>query len=183
MSHLKYHLLLLVSTVIIAGSFISAQVLSTMVDPASLALMRFSLAALLLAPFVGLSEVRRQTFIRVLPKGFIISFFYAAFFLIMFKALKTTTTLNTGTLYTLVPFLIALVSIFLFWDKIRAGTLLVYLISTVVYWQPYCCRCRHPKRSGPSASSANHQVQRGWKDFTIKSMNSRTFWDCSLWKG
>lgn len=69
MSRLKYHLLLLVSTVIIAGSFISAQVLSTTVDPASLALMRFSRAALLLAPFVGLSKVRRQTFIRVLPKG------------------------------------------------------------------------------------------------------------------
>lgn len=100
----------------------------------------------------------------------------------MFKALTTTTTLNTGTLYTLVPFLIALASI-LFRDKIRPSTLLVYLISTVVSWQPYCCRCRHPKSSGPSASSANHQVQRGWKDFTIKSMNSRTFWDCSLWKG
>lgn len=131
MGNLKYHFLLLVSTVIIAGSFISAQILSAGVDPASLTLMRFSLAALLLAPFVLIKKERRQTFIRVLPKGLVISFFYTAFFLIMFQALKTTTSLNTGTLYTLVPFLTAVISIFLFRDKIKAGTWLVYVISTI----------------------------------------------------
>lgn len=131
MTHLKYHLLLVFSTVIIAASFISAQILSHSMDPASLALMRFSLAALILAPFVIAKKERRQLFVRIIPKGLIISFFYATFFLIMFKALKTTTTLNTGTLYTLVPFLTALFSIFLFRDKIRAGTLLVYIISTI----------------------------------------------------
>ena len=131
MTHLKYHLLLVVSTVLIAGSFISAQALSADIAPAALALMRFGFAALILAPFIVFSKERRQTFIRILPKGMIISFFYAAFFLIMFKALKTTSTLNTGTLYTLVPFLTAVVSIFLFRDKIRPGTLLVYLISTL----------------------------------------------------
>lgn len=131
MAHLKYHLLLVFSTIIIAGSFISAQALSADVTPASLALMRFCLAALVLAPFILFNADRRRTFIRILPKGLIISFFYAAFFMIMFKALKTTTTLNTGTLYTLVPFLTAVVSVFLFRDKIRAGTLLVYIISTI----------------------------------------------------
>lgn len=131
MTHLKYHLLLVFSTVIIATSFISAQILSHEMDPASLALMRFSLAALILAPFVITKKERRQVFVKVIPKGLIISFFYATFFLIMFKALKTTTTLNTGTLYTLVPFLTALFSIVLFRDKIRAGTLLVYIISTI----------------------------------------------------
>lgn len=131
MAYLKYHFLLIVSTVIIACSFISAQILSSAIDPASLTLMRFCVAALLLSPFVIYKKERRLTFIKVLPKGLVISFFYAAFFLIMFKALKTTTALNTGTLYTLVPFLIALVSIVLFRDKIRSGTLLVYFISTV----------------------------------------------------
>lgn len=131
MGHLKYHLLLIASTIIIAGSFISAQALSAEITPASLALMRFCLAALILAPFIIFNPERRRTFIRILPKGLIISFFYATFFLLMFKALKTTTTLNTGTLYTLVPFLAAVASIFLFRDKIRPGTLLVYIISTI----------------------------------------------------
>ncbi|GKW25900.1 hypothetical protein PEC311524_34940 [Pectobacterium carotovorum subsp. carotovorum] len=131
MTHFKYHLLLVCSTVIIAASFISAQILSHGMDPASLALMRFSLAALILAPFVITKKERRQIFLKILPKGLMISFFYATFFLIMFKALKTTTTLNTGTLYTLVPFLTALFSIVLFRDKIRMGTFLVYIISTV----------------------------------------------------
>ena len=131
MSSLRYHLLLLVSTIIIAGSFISAQILSAGVDSTSLALMRFCLAALILSPFILFRKVRRRAFIRVLPKGLIISFFYSAFFLLMFKSLKTTTTLNTGTLYTLVPFLTAVAGIFIFLDKIRPGTLLVYVLSTV----------------------------------------------------
>ena len=131
MSSLRYHLLLLVSTIIIAGSFISAQILSAGVDLTSLALMRFCLAALILSPFILFRKERRRAFIRVLPKGLIISFFYSAFFLLMFKSLKTTTTLNTGTLYTLVPFLTAVAGIFIFRDKIRPGTLLVYVISTV----------------------------------------------------
>lgn len=131
MSILKYHVMLIISTIIIAGSFISAQTLSAVMTPASLALLRFALAALLLLPFVVFSKNRRTTLIKVLPKGFIISFFYAAFFLIMFQALRTTTTLNTGTLYTLVPFLIALASIVLFRNKIQSSTLLVYLLSTI----------------------------------------------------
>lgn len=45
MGHLKYHLLLIDSTIIIAGSFISAQALSADIAPASLALMRFCLTA------------------------------------------------------------------------------------------------------------------------------------------
>ena len=131
MSSLRYHLLLLVSTIIIAGSFISAQILSAGVDSTSLALMRFCLAALILSPFILFRKERRRAFIRVLPKGLIISFFYSAFFLLMFKSLKTPTTLNTGTLYTLVPFLTAVAGILIFRDKIRPGTLLVYVISTV----------------------------------------------------
>ncbi|WP_342609152.1 DMT family transporter [Vibrio tritonius] len=131
MTKLKYHLLLLGSTLIIAGSFISAQILASGVNPTSLALMRFILAAAILLPFVLINKSRRKAFAKVLPKGMAISFFYAAFFLIMFKSLQVTTTLNTGTLYTLVPFLTALASVFLFRDKIRTGTLFVYMISTV----------------------------------------------------
>jgi drug/metabolite transporter (DMT)-like permease len=47
----------------------------------------------------------------------------------MFEALKTTTPLNTGTLYTLVPFLTAIFSIFAFKEKITKNMLLVYLIG------------------------------------------------------
>lgn len=130
MAQIKYHLLLVFSTLLIAGSFISSQVLAVDVDPIALTLLRFVLAALILSPFVIFNRERRHAFIRILPKGLVISFFYAAFFLIMFKALRTTTTLNTATLYTLVPFLTALLGVFLFRDKMRVSTLLVYLLST-----------------------------------------------------
>ena len=99
MGHLKYHLLLIASTIIIAGSFISAQALSAEITPASLALMRFCLAALILAPFIIFNPERRRTFIRILPKWLIISFFYATFFLIMFKALHPGTFSDCGGQY------------------------------------------------------------------------------------
>ena len=82
MAQIKYHLLLVISTLLIAGSFISSQVLAADVDPVALTLLRFVLAALILAPFVVFNRERRQTFIRILPKGLAIGFFYAAFFLI-----------------------------------------------------------------------------------------------------
>ncbi|WP_425605533.1 hypothetical protein [Pseudoalteromonas shioyasakiensis] len=46
-------------------------------------------------------------------------------------ALQTSTALNTGTLYTLVPFITAIVSVFLFKEKLSIQMLGVYLVGAV----------------------------------------------------
>lgn len=67
----------------------------------------------------------------MLPRALIISFFYSGYFLAMFEALKTTTVLNTGTLYTLVPLLTAVFAFFIFKEKISFNKFIVYLIGLV----------------------------------------------------
>ena len=61
----------------------------------------------------------------------VISLFYSGFFIIQFESLKTTTALNTGTLYTLVPLLTAIFGIFLFKEHITLKRLLVYVLAGV----------------------------------------------------
>lgn len=61
----------------------------------------------------------------------IISFFYSLFFIGLFKALEYTTALNTGTIFTLVPFITAVFSIFVFNQKISLISYLVYFIGII----------------------------------------------------
>jgi drug/metabolite transporter (DMT)-like permease len=129
MSYIKYHLLALLVTVLVAGSFISSGKLSVVVNPFSLTLLRFVIAAFTLLPFVLIKKKYRKGIIRALPRSLIMSIFFSIFFICMFEALKTTTPLNTGTLYTLVPFLTAIFSVFFFKEKITKKMLLVYLIG------------------------------------------------------
>jgi len=130
MKYWKYHLLAILVTLLVAGSFISSEKLSGVVNPFSLTLLRFVIAALALLPFVLCKQQYRAGICRALPRSLIMSLFFSVFFICMFEALKTTTALNTGTLYTLVPFLTAIFSIFAFKEKITKNMLLVYLIGT-----------------------------------------------------
>jgi len=59
----------------------------------------------------------------------IISLFYAAFFIGLFEALNTTTSLNTGTLFTLVPFITAILSMMAFREGITKNQIFVYLLG------------------------------------------------------
>ena len=101
--NIKAHLLVLLATFLIAGSFIASQKLSGVIDPISLTLCRFVFASLILAPFIVFNKKYRTKVLTTLPKGMIIGLFYSLYFIGLFKALESTTALNTGTLFTLVP--------------------------------------------------------------------------------
>lgn len=129
MNTLKYHLLSVLVTALVAGSFLSSAQLSGVMNPFSLTLLRFLLAALVLLPYILLAKPRIRMAIRVFPRSLVMSLFFAIFFICMFKGLETTTALNTGTLYTLVPFMTAMASVLLFKETISLQRLGVYLIG------------------------------------------------------
>ncbi|EOX4943395.1 DMT family transporter [Vibrio alginolyticus] len=131
MKNIKYHLLSLLVTALVAGSFLSSEKLSGVINPFSLTLLRFLIAALVLFPFILTKKHRIKMAKDVFPRSLIMSLFFAIFFICMFMALQTTTALNTGTLYTLVPFITAIVSVFLFKEKLSIQMLGVYLVGTV----------------------------------------------------
>jgi len=127
--NIKAHLLVLLATFLIAGSFIASQKLSGVIDPISLTLCRFVFASLILAPFILFNKKYRSRVLTTLPRGMIIGLFYSLYFIGLFKALESTTALNTGTLFTLVPLLTAILSIFFLKQKFYLVQLITYIIG------------------------------------------------------
>lgn len=125
------HLLVLLATALVAGSFVASAGLAGTISPFSLTALRFGLASAALLPWVLARGARRRAFVSALPRAGAISFFFAAFFACQFEALETTTALNTGALYTLVPFLTALLCLVLLRQPLTGRQLAVYLLGTV----------------------------------------------------
>lgn len=125
----KAHFLVLLATFLVAGSFIASAKLSGVIDSISLTLFRFFLASLFLAPFVFLNKKFREKILSTMPKAMIISLFYSLYFIAFFKALESTTALNAGTLYTLVPLITAILCVFIFKDKIGFYQMILYIIG------------------------------------------------------
>ena len=124
---IKAHLLVLLNTFLVAGSFIASQKIAGLIYPISLALLRFVLASILLSPFIFFNSTKREKLTKTFPKAMMISLFYSLYFIAFFKALEITTALNTGTLYTLVPLVTAILCIFFFKERISPFQLLIYL--------------------------------------------------------
>ncbi len=128
---LQAHGLLWLATLLVAGSFVAAAPLAQLINPYSLTLLRFLLAALVLAPVVLLNPALRPRLLPVLPRTLIISFLFSSFFVCMFEALRTTSALNTAAIYTLVPMITALLSIFLLGERLSLKRTLVYGLGIV----------------------------------------------------
>ncbi|MFA7084569.1 MAG: DMT family transporter [Arcobacteraceae bacterium] len=130
-STLQAHLYVLLATFLVAGSFIASQPLANAINPFSLTLFRFLSSLIILAPFILMKKHFREKIISTLPRAMVISFFYSAYFMAFFKSLTITTILNTGTLYTLVPLITAVLAFFVFKEKISFNKFLVYIIGLV----------------------------------------------------
>ncbi|MGB3750944.1 MAG: DMT family transporter [Arcobacteraceae bacterium] len=129
MNTIKSHLLVLLSTFLVAGSFIVSQKISGIIDPISITLYRFVFAAILLSPIILLRKKYRVKIIPTFTRALIISFFYSLYFIGLFKALETTTALNTGTLFTLVPLLTSILAIFILKQKMNFKQFYIYIIG------------------------------------------------------
>jgi drug/metabolite transporter (DMT)-like permease len=125
------HLQVVLATFLIAGSFIASADISQELHPISLNLMRFFIAALVLAPFIVLKKNALKQLKNVLPRSMVISFFYCSYFACVFAAMLTTTTLNVGSIYTLTPLITALLSIIVFKQSFAFKTLVIYLLGVV----------------------------------------------------
>ncbi len=127
----KYHLFVLLATTLVAGSFLASEKLAGIINPFSLTLLRFAGASLVLLPIVLSKAKWRIKILPTLPRAMVISLFYSAFFIALFESLNTTTPLKTGALFTLVPFITALLSILAFKGKVSKTQTVVYLLGVV----------------------------------------------------
>ncbi|OCL86042.1 EamA-like transporter family protein [Aliarcobacter thereius] len=127
---IKAHILVTIATLLIASSFLVSGKLSGIIDPISITMYRFVIATLILSPIFIKKEYRAK-FLSTIKRGLIISFFYSIYFIGMFKALESTTVLNTSTLYTLVPLMTAVLCILFFKEKIKFNQLVIYCIAMI----------------------------------------------------
>ena len=124
---LQSHLLILLATVIIAGSFISSEYLTKVLNPFSLTLFRFVSSALILLPIVLIKKRWRDKILITMPRALVISLFFSLFFIFFFEALHTTTALNTGCLYTAIPLFTAFLAKIILKESLNFTTILIYL--------------------------------------------------------
>lgn len=97
------HLSMLVYAILIGTSFPVGAAITGDLDPAALTFLRFCLAAAVFGLVLGLrGRLARPDASLILRSG-VIGALMAVFFVAMFEALRWTTALSTGALFTLVP--------------------------------------------------------------------------------
>jgi len=128
---IKAHIFVIIATFLVGGSFIVSQKLSGIIDPISITLMRFILASLILSPFILFIKKYRIKIFSTFNRTMLMSFFYSGYFIGMFKALETTTALNTGAIYTLIPLLTGVFSIFIFKQNLSSNQYMVYILGII----------------------------------------------------
>jgi drug/metabolite transporter (DMT)-like permease len=126
------HALMLLTAVLVSTSFTVSKAIAAGLDPAVLTLLRFALATLLFLPAAAWQTGglrlpdRRQLF------GYAcISFTLTSFFWLMFLALRSTTALNTGVIFTLVPGISSLYSAVLLRERLGKSRLLAMIPATI----------------------------------------------------
>jgi len=123
------HGCMLISATLVATSFIVGKAITPFLDPIVLTLIRFSVAALLFAPYVrhryGLFLPNLSAIVRYsLISGTLVGFFW-----LMFLSLRITTPLNTAAIFTTVPGISGIYSWFLLRERLGLHRALALLLA------------------------------------------------------
>lgn len=129
--HIKAHLLMFGWSILIATSFPAAGLVADKIDAASLTALRFLVASVLFAPFViQVKEMVWPTAKELLAYA-VLAASLVTYFWSLFKALETTTHVNTGAIFTLVPAFTAVAAYLLANSKIDKRMLIALCIGCV----------------------------------------------------
>lgn len=102
MRFVRIHLLLLISAVLVSGSFPVVAAISRDLDPVVLTLLRFALATILFAPLIYKRYGLRISW-SAFARYSLVSIALVIFFWSMFVSLRYTTALNSSAIFTIVP--------------------------------------------------------------------------------
>lgn len=125
------HAMMLLAAALVSTSFTVGKAIAAGMDPAVLTLVRFIIAALLFLPFIrsqyGLQLPNRKTLL-----GYsLISFALTGFFWLMFLSLRSTTALNTGVIFTLVPGISGIYSAVLLRERLGKYRIMAMVPATI----------------------------------------------------
>lgn len=111
---LKAHIAMLMFTFLVSTSFTIGRAITFALDPAALIFLRFSMAVVI---FAGVTVVSKEKFqfpsLKNWSRYFILALLLVIFFITMFEGLRWTTPLAAGAVFTITPFLTAIIGFFL----------------------------------------------------------------------
>ncbi len=125
------HAMMLLTAGLVSISFTVSKAIAGGMDPAVLVLVRFVLAALLFLPFIIYKYGLRLPDTKSLIGYACISFPMTGFLWLMFLSLRSTTALNTGVIFTLVPGISGLYSAVLLRERLGKYRLVAMIPATV----------------------------------------------------
>ena len=116
---------------LVSTSFTAGKAIAHGMDPAVLTLLRFIVATLLFLPYIQYKHGLHLPAKRCLFGYTCISFVLTGFFWLMFISLRSTTALNTGVIFTLVPGISGLYSAVLLKERLGKYRLIAMIPGTV----------------------------------------------------
>ena len=99
---------MLMFSVLVAGSFPLGVRIANLVDPLSLTALRFVLASIVVGAFAGLGPGLKRADLKAPWRYILLGGIFSVYFVLMFEALKTASSVSTAAIFTLTPILSAL---------------------------------------------------------------------------
>ncbi|MCW8916102.1 MAG: DMT family transporter [Magnetovibrio sp.] len=121
----------LFASVLVSTSFVVVSSIAPMMDSAVLTFLRFTLASILFAPIVYWKTGLPLPSLKDLGRYAIISAGLVGFFWGMFESLRTTTALNTATIFTLMPVMGAGLSVLFLGERLPKRSILALGLGMV----------------------------------------------------
>lgn len=116
---LNAHLAVLFATFIVATSFPIGQRIAPFLDPVLVVLLRFLISILVMLPILLFTDKIKIPTGRRLLQFSMVGVTQSGFFILMFLALKHTSSLNTSVIYTLLPSLAAITSFYVLKERLK----------------------------------------------------------------
>jgi len=123
--------MMLLAASLVSTSFTVGKAIAAGMDPAVLTLIRFMIAALLFLPFISCQYGLRLPDRKTLLRYSLISFALTGFFWLMFLSLRSTTALNTGVIFTLVPGISGIYSAVLLRERLGRYRIMAMFPATI----------------------------------------------------
>ena len=101
---IKSHLVMLLFSLFVAGSFIFGKIFAEIIQPELLTFYRFLLGSLILGSYLSYSKNLSQAILIRPWRYFVLSGIYSIYFVFMFIALRHTSTISTSAIFALMPF-------------------------------------------------------------------------------
>ena len=128
---IKSHLVMLLFSLFVAGSFVFGKIYAELIEPELLTFYRFLLGAVILGSYLILRKKLSSDLFFKPWRYLILGGIYSVYFVFMFIALRYTSTISTAAIFALMPFATLILDSLIFNKKSQSLIWLALCISSM----------------------------------------------------